>query len=146
MKTKIENFLRELKTEIDVLYLVDIDEIDHDNAFDSICLMIDEKNGFDIEIIYHAKAIEYLAENDTLLNESLEIAAEYGYEVQNLNSEILASLLASRNARDEFYELENEINEFFEELEEEEEEEEEEEWLNPDNILADYDEWLNPKK
>ena len=33
MKTKIENFLRELKTEIDVSYLVDIDNIDHDNAF-----------------------------------------------------------------------------------------------------------------
>ena len=45
-----------------------------------------------------------------------------GYEVQNLNSEILASLLASKLVRDEFYELESEINDFFEELEEEEEE------------------------
>lgn len=126
MKTKIENFLRELKTEIDVFYLVDIDNIDHNNAFDSIRQMIEDGNGFDVEIIYYAKAIEYLAENDPSLNESLEIASEYGYEVQNLNSEILASLLASRNARDEFYELENEINEFFEELEEELEEEEEE--------------------
>lgn len=127
MKTKIENFLRELKTEIDVLNFVDIDNINHDNAFDSIYEMINDNNGFDIEIIYYSKAIDYLAENDTSLNGSLEIAAEYGYEVQNLNSEILASLLASRNARDEFYELENEINEFFEELEEELEEEEEEE-------------------
>ena len=125
MKTKIENFLRELKTEIDVLYLVDIDNIDHDNAFDSIRQMIEDGNGFDVDIIYYAKAMEYLAENDTSLSESLKIASEYGYEVQNLNSEILASLLASRNVRDEFYELEDEINSFFEELEEEEEEEEE---------------------
>ena len=123
MKTKIENFLRELKTEIDVLYLVDIDNIDHDNAFDSIRQMIEDGNGFDVDIIYYAKAMEYLAENDTSLSESLKIASEYGYEVQNLNSEILASLLASRNVRDEFYELEDEINSFFEELEEEEEEE-----------------------
>jgi hypothetical protein len=43
--------------------------------------------------------------------------------VQNLNSEILASLLASKLVREEFYELESEINDFFEELEEEEEEE-----------------------
>ena len=127
MKTKIENFLRELKTEIDVSYFVDIDNIDHDNAFDSIYKMIEDSNGFDTEIIYYSKAINYLHENDPSLHESLEIAAEYGYEVQNLNSEILASLLASRNVRDEFYELENEINSFFEELEEEEEEEEEEE-------------------
>ena len=126
MKTKIENFLRELNTEIDVLYLVDIDNIDNNNAFDSICQMIEDGNGFDVEIIYYAKAIEYLAENDPSLHESMEIASEYGYEVKNLNSEILASLLASRNIRDEFYELEDEINSFFEELEEEEEEEEEE--------------------
>lgn len=127
MNTKIENFLRELNTEIDVSYLVDIDNIDHDNAFDSIRQMIEDGNGFDVEIIYYAKAIEYLAENDPSLNESLEIASEYGYEVQNLNSEILASLLASKLVRDGFYELEDEINSFFEELEEEEEEEEEEE-------------------
>ena len=125
METKIENFLRELNTEIDVSYLVDIDNIDHDNAFDSIRQMIEDGNGFDVEIIYYAKAREYLAENDPSLHESLEIASEYGYEVQNLNSEILASLLASRNVRDEFYELEDEINSFFEELEEEEEEEDE---------------------
>ena len=125
MKTKIENFLRELKTEIDVSYFVDIDNIDHNNSFDSICQMIEENNGFDIEITYYSNAISFLAENDPSLQESLEIAAEYGFEVQNLNSEILASILASKLARDEFYELETEINDFFDELEEEEEEEEE---------------------
>ena len=127
MKTKIENFLSELSTEIDVLNYVDIDNIDMSNPFDSICEMIEDNNGFDIEIIYYSNAIEFLSENDASLHESLEIASEYGYEVQNLNSEILASLLASKLVRDEFFELESEINDFFEELEEEEEEEEEEE-------------------
>ena len=40
--------------------------------------------------------MEYLKENDPSLSESLEIAAELGYDFKNLNSEILASLLASR--------------------------------------------------
>ena len=119
MKTKIENFLLDLDTEIDIISTVDIDNIDFSNAFDSICEMIEENNGFDVEVIYYSVAIDYLAENDPSLKESLEIAFEYGFEVQNLNSEILASLLASKLVREEFYELEDEINEFFRELEEE---------------------------
>jgi intracellular sulfur oxidation DsrE/DsrF family protein len=122
MKTKIENFLRELNTEIDVLNYVDIDNIDMLNPFESIYQMIEENGGFDIEIVYYSNAIDFLAKTDPSLTESLEIAAGYGYEVKNLNSEILASLLASENVRSGFYGLESEINSFFEELEEEEEE------------------------
>ena len=121
MKSKIENFLANLKTEIDLLSLVDIDNIDHANAFDSICDMIEANNGFDIDVIYYSNAIDYLSKNDPSLKKSLNIAVELCYEVQNLNSEILASLLASKLVREEFYELESEINDFFEELEEEEE-------------------------
>lgn len=124
MKTKIENFLKELNTEVDVLYYVDIDNIDFNNAFDSICDMINDNNGFDIEVIYYSKAMNYLMENDPSLTESLSLASELGYTPDNLNSEILASLLIAENVRNDFYQLEDEINEFFEELEEEEEEEE----------------------
>jgi hypothetical protein len=123
MRTKIENFLANLNTEVDVLSLVDIDNIDMSNPFDSICKMIEDNNGFDIDVIYYSNAIDYLSKNDPSLKKSLNIAAELCYEVQNLNSEILASLLASKLVREEFYELESEINDFFEELEEEEEEE-----------------------
>lgn len=123
MKTKIENFLSELSTEIDVLNLIDVDNIDYNNAYDSICEMIEDNNGFDVEIIYYSNAMEYLLNNDPSLQESLEIASEYGYEAHNLNSEILASLLASKLVRDEFYDLESEINDFFLELDEDEDEE-----------------------
>ena len=123
MKTKIENFLKELDTEIDLLYMVDIDNIDFNNAFDSIYEMIEDKNGFDIEIIYYSRAMEYLIRNDPSLTESLEIAHDMGYTADNLNSEILASLLASKNSRNDFHDLKDDINNFFEELEEEEEEE-----------------------
>ena len=48
--------------------------------------------------------MEYLKEHDNSLNESLEIASEYGYNTENLNSELLASLLASRNKQQDFNE------------------------------------------
>ena len=121
MRTKIEDFLSELSTEVDVLNYVDIDNIDMSNPFDSICEMIEDNNGFDTDVIYFSNAIDYLSEYDPSLQESLAIAAELGYEVQNLNSEVLASLLKTENVKNDFYSLKDDINNFFEELEEEEE-------------------------
>lgn len=118
---KIETFLRSLRTEVEIMDYIQIEDIDYSDAYQSIYEMIDENGGFDIDIIYYSRAIEYLKINDNSLRESLEIAQEYGYELKNLNSEILASLLASQNAKKEFYELEKEINDFFNELELEEE-------------------------
>jgi hypothetical protein len=92
---------------------VDIEEIDLNNAFDSIYGQIDENGGCNIEIVYYSNAMEYLSENDNSLNESLNLAAELCYEVQNLNSEILASLLASQNVRNDFYKKETKIDTFF---------------------------------
>ena len=64
-----------------------------------------QTNGyFNEEIIYYYKAIEYLKENDSSLNESLEIATEYGYTTDNLNSELLASLHASKAKEETFLE------------------------------------------
>lgn len=117
---KIKAFLGTLKSEIDLPYFADED---HQN-FDDLQQAIEDGNGFDIEIIYYSNAIEYLRDNDASLRESLELAADMGYEVKNLNSEILASLLASQNSRSEFAELETEINDFFEKLNEEEANEE----------------------
>ena len=125
---KIEAFLKSLDAKIEIndnlINYVDIENIDFSDAFNSIYDMVEENYGFDIEIIYYSNAIKYLQENDASLQESLEIAEEYGYELENLNSEVLASLLASRNAREDFADLREEIEDFFAELEEEEEEEE----------------------
>lgn len=71
MRSKIEYFLSNLDTKIDVSNYVDVNNIDLVNPFDSICKMIEEIDGFDIN---------------------------------------------------EFYELEDEINDFFEILEEEKKE------------------------
>lgn len=122
MKTraqKIEEFLKNLNTEINILDYVDTETV---NSYDDVRDQIEDNNGFDIEIIYYANAIEYLNNNDPSFSQSLSIAEDMGFTPGNLNSEILASLLASQNARNEFYELEDEITEFFDELEEDEEE------------------------
>jgi len=121
---KITEFLNGLPTEVSIMDHVDLDNIDFDNAYDSIFEMLQDNNGFDIEIIYYSTAIKYLQENDPSLKESLEIAEEMGYTPKSLSSEILASLLASQNASSEFADLENEINDFFTELLEEIESEE----------------------
>jgi len=76
---------------------------------------IEEENMFDEDVIYYSNAIDYLKEYDPSLNESLEIANEYGYQLQNINSELLASLLKSQNNREDFYndKVSYEIEEYY---------------------------------
>jgi hypothetical protein len=118
---KIEKFFsEEIKmNHIDIMYYVDAESV---NSLNDVYESIDEKNGFDVEIIYYRDAMEYLMERDTSLRESLDIAHEYGYTADNINSELLASLLASRECREEFMSYEDEITEFFNSLDEEDEE------------------------
>jgi len=62
-----------------------------------------------VQIIYYANAIDYLAKKDPSLSYSLEIAHEYGFETQSLNSELLASLLLQRECCNELSELINQL-------------------------------------
>jgi hypothetical protein len=55
--------------------------------------IIDRKS----EFIYYYDAIKYLEENDQALTESLELAKNSGYDLDSLNSCILASLLYTEN-------------------------------------------------
>lgn len=80
-------------------------EIDPNNfdAFnDQIIEYFQENNLLDQEIIYYSNAIEFLKKHDQSLKESLEIAMEHGYTIENINSEQLASLLATKHAQEEF--------------------------------------------
>jgi len=95
---------------------IDTEEIDLINAFDSIYGQIDNNGGFNIEIIYYSNAIQYLKENDNSLINSIGIALELGYTLENVNSELLASLLASQKVHEDFYNLETEIDTFFNNL------------------------------
>ena len=72
-----------------------------------------EERANEIECIYYSNAMEYLAENDASLRDSLSLASEYGCEIGTLNSETLATLLMQANAREKIYEYKDEIEELF---------------------------------
>ena len=122
MKTieQIYDFLKELSDKVEVndyihnyVDVEELQEMDGSDAWNYIYDNVKDSGNLDIEIIYYSNAIEYLKENDPSLKESLEIAHELGYMVDNLNSEILASLLATRKTEEEFMELQYEVEEFF---------------------------------
>jgi len=96
-------------------FLYELDQDDPQKCFDDIYNQLEENGFFNIEIIYHYKAIKYLQENDQSLQESIEIASEYGYNIEDVTSELLASLLASREAREVFDDLRDDFINFFQE-------------------------------
>lgn len=63
------------------------------------------------EIIYYASAMDYLSSNDNSLNYSINVALELGYELKNINSEVLASLLLQENLIEELINFINEVDE-----------------------------------
>ena len=77
-----------------------------------------ENRLLDVEIIYYHKAMKYLMEHDTSLSESMQIAQDYGYDTNNINSELLASLLATHKNEEEFNYIQEELEELFDKLEE----------------------------
>jgi len=96
---------------LDYIWEEDLEDI---HTFDCLINVLNDKSYFEqeSEIIYYSNAMKYLMENDNSLTESFECANEYGYELKNLNSETLASILKEKLLRDDFYSYENEINEF----------------------------------
>jgi hypothetical protein len=66
---------------------------------------LESEGFFNIEIIYYSKAIKYLAENDASLGESINISLEIGLSLENINSEALASLHASRDRENKYFEF-----------------------------------------
>ena len=117
---KIEKFLRE-EIKLRHIDLLDYINAENVNSFNDIYEQVEEQGGFNVEIIYYSRAMEYLMENDTSLQNSMELAADFGYTPENINSELLASLLASQYSMEELYKCEHEITEFFNTLDNEEE-------------------------
>ena len=129
---KLESFFGEIyRTQIHGESSVNdfIDWNNHEESeltFDWLIDLLRDSNFFNIEVIYYNNAIDYLSENDASLRESLEIAEEYGYEPKDLNSEILASLLKSRNFEEEFYSNQTEIEQLFEEIQNDDDDDDDE--------------------
>ena len=107
----------------DCLNESDLDDVtDADDLYNShIERAINESS----EIIYYSRAMDYLAENDASLTRSLELASEFGYSLEDLNSEKLASILNYQENVDNFRKNAGEINDLLDERHEIEEESEE---------------------
>lgn len=106
----MKEFLETLDFEIDLAY-----EYTEDMTFDEFEEHIQEVIR-EQEIIYYSKAIKLLAENDPSLRESLSLASEHCYEVSNLNSEVLATLLYQDMLMQDWHEMRDEIEEKFNEV------------------------------
>jgi len=84
----------------------------NEDSFDDFC----EKVGDIImqqEIIYYYEAMKYLIREDASLGQSLEIASEYGYNTDQLNSELLATLLYQQKLTEQWCEIEDKVKEIF---------------------------------
>lgn len=115
MKTKkelIQELFDKNSLEIDVTNLC-FEQRSEDVPFDHIELFdeIESEGLFYVEILYYSEAMRYLMEYDRSLCESMRIADKMGYDVKDINSELLASLLASHYIREDYYNLSNEIDE-----------------------------------
>jgi len=85
--------------DLDINYILEDCE-DIEEVREAVEQMIQEE-----EIIYYNNAIEFLKEEDQSLRESLDIAQEYGYSVEEINSELLATLLSQSRMMDEVEDL-----------------------------------------
>ncbi len=92
-----------------VIEAIDLYEINSPYELVSAVDDVDERDWFSGDVIYYSKAIEYLAENDPSLQESIGLAAEMGWCLEDINSENLASLLATEVIVQEWYENKDEI-------------------------------------
>ena len=113
MKTLLE-LLNSLKLDIDFDCIQDIEEI---TSFEELKEELQNNLMLDVSVIYCSNAIEYLSKNDPSLTTSLELASDMGFESASINSEVLASLLATEELKDSFYGCSEEIEEFFNEVE-----------------------------
>ena len=95
---------------------IDLTSIDFDineiNNFEEFEELLTENNLLDTDIIYYSNAIEYLQKHDNSLKLSLGLAIDLGYNLADINSEILASILQSENLRNELYSCKTEIDNF----------------------------------
>tara|TARA_R110000796_G_scaffold155109_1_gene271819 strand:+ start:807 stop:1169 length:363 start_codon:yes stop_codon:yes gene_type:complete len=111
---KTIQFLGKFETEIELINIFEyFNKENEDFIFDDFRECIIESI-LNFEIIYYTKAMAYLTEKDNSLRRSLEIAEVQGFEVKNLNSELLAALLYQDELYNDWNEIEEEIMQYFE--------------------------------
>ena len=111
-KNHVVNYINELIKDIfdqDYYFTsIDEEEIDFSGSIENqLEKYLDNEfeeavNNEHFTITYFHKAMEFLTEEDNSLQESLQLACLYGYEIQDVNSEILASILNEQRYRDKY--------------------------------------------
>jgi len=95
------------------MFPIDLEDIyDNEDTFEDFCDKVNDAIMHE-EIIYYSKAIKYLMSEDASLYKSLNIAREYGYMIEHLNSELLATLLYQQKLTEQWYEIEQQVKELF---------------------------------
>ena len=107
ISNKLQQISEDNRFDIDLQNLY-CNEDTFNNFCDKVHDAIMEEN-----VIYYYQAMEYLSREDASLSQSLEIASEYGYTTENLNSELLATLLYQQNLTNQWYEISEEVEEIF---------------------------------
>jgi len=110
-KQKLENIFNYIfnETNRSVTDYISIEDILKMTSFQELYEQLESEYFFDVEIIYYAKAMDYLKENDPSLTDSLIIAFDMCYSPCDLNSEKLASILASKKVIESFSSYYDEI-------------------------------------
>lgn len=114
---RLKQRIREIYDENPKYHELDIDAIIREIESSDSLFDLDELNEavwdsgvLQEEFIYYHDAIKYLMENDPSLSEAFEIASEHCFDTKNLNSCVLAGLLASRLNEEDWHELARELD------------------------------------
>lgn len=99
------------ETGIDLEYTIENNREDYDNI-DNLMDYLQERV-YEIECIGYYNAIKYLQEHDMSLRESLGLAHEMGYSLEDLSSEILATLLQQQEASEALHTFRDELEDVF---------------------------------
>lgn len=115
LTTKFRELERKYSLEIETIPFAYYDDFEDAKDFESYFEELEEAT-HQIECIYYSKAMKYLTEHDNSLNEVFEIAYEMGYEVENLNSELLATLLMQRKELEALYDAKDDLEDLYDEF------------------------------
>ena len=109
MNKEIKKAIEGILDNTDYLRGVDIDGDTPEEVIEYIEDRIREE-----EVIYYSKAIKFLSDEDASLIDSIDLAIDMGYELKNINSELLATILIQDRMNTELYEIKDDIENAFE--------------------------------
>jgi len=115
LTTKFRELERKYSLDIETIPYEYYDDFEDAKDFESYFEGL-EYSTHQTECIYYGNAMKYLTEHDNSLSESLEIASEMGYEVEDLNSELLATLLMQRKELEALYDAKDDLEDLYNEF------------------------------